>query len=90
MLFPCLSVSLRVCLSVSVSLPLCLSHTHCICRHHVKGGFSQSLLLAGPGVLIGAFIMGSFVYYVIPVDWNWNLCMVRGWLGSGVVRVRGG
>lgn len=47
-------------------------------RHHVKGGFPQSLLLAGPGVIIGAFVMGYFVYYVIPVDWNWNLCMVFG------------
>lgn len=46
--------------------------------HHVKGGFSQSLLLAGPGVIMGAFIMGMFVYFVIPVDWSWNLCMVFG------------
>jgi len=46
--------------------------------NHVKGGFSQSLLLAGPGVLMGAYIMGSFMYYVIPLDWNWNLCMVFG------------
>lgn len=46
--------------------------------HHVKGGFLQSLLLAGPGVLMGAYIMGAFVYYCLPFGWNWNLSMVFG------------
>lgn len=45
--------------------------------HHVKGGFSQALLLAGPGVVIGAFIMGSFVF-MLPLNWSWNLSMVFG------------
>lgn len=63
---------------VSYLLVLCNLQCSCVYRHHVKGGFAQSLLLAGPGVIIGAFIMASFVYYVIPVDWSWNLCMVFG------------
>eukprot|EP00602_Paraphysomonas_sp_CaronLab_P003317 CAMPEP_0185020046 /NCGR_PEP_ID=MMETSP1103-20130426/2634_1 /TAXON_ID=36769 /ORGANISM="Paraphysomonas bandaiensis, Strain Caron Lab Isolate" /LENGTH=750 /DNA_ID=CAMNT_0027550689 /DNA_START=247 /DNA_END=2499 /DNA_ORIENTATION=- len=45
--------------------------------HHVKGGLPQALLLAGPGVIIGAFIMGTFVF-VLPLDWSWNLSMVFG------------
>jgi NhaP-type Na+/H+ or K+/H+ antiporter len=47
--------------------------------HHVKGGIAQALLLAGPGVVIGAFMMGSFVFLCLPdLGWSWNLCMVFG------------
>lgn len=47
--------------------------------HHVRGGISQALLLAGPGVIIGAFLMGSFVFLCLPsLGWSWNLCMVFG------------
>ena len=49
------------------------------CRHFVKAVFPQALLMAGPGVLIGAYLMGSFIYYCIPsMHWNWNLCMLFG------------
>ena len=45
----------------------------------MKAVFPQALLMAGPGVLVGAFLMGSFVYYCMPmIDWGWNLCMVFG------------
>lgn len=48
-------------------------------RHHVKVGLPQALLLAGPGVIIGAFLMGSFVFLCLPsLGWSWNLCMVFG------------
>lgn len=46
--------------------------------HHVKGVFVQSLLLAGPGVGIGAILMASFAKYALPYNWGWNLCMVFG------------
>lgn len=47
--------------------------------HHVKNGFAQAVLLAGPGVIIGAFLMGSFVFFCLPmIGWSWNLCMVFG------------
>jgi NhaP-type Na+/H+ or K+/H+ antiporter len=49
----------------------------CLIRHHIKGAFPQALLLAGPGVLLGAFTMGSFVYG-LELDWSWNLCMLFG------------
>ena len=46
--------------------------------HHVKASVVQSLLLAGPGVLIGAFFTGIFMYFAMPLDWSWYLCMVFG------------
>lgn len=46
--------------------------------HHVKGVFFQSLLLAGPGVAIGAILMASFAKFALPYNWSWNLCMVFG------------
>ena len=46
--------------------------------HHVKGVFSQSLLLAGPGVGLGAILMASFAKFALPYNWSWNLCMVFG------------
>jgi NhaP-type Na+/H+ or K+/H+ antiporter len=45
--------------------------------HHVKGGFFQALLLAGPGVLIGAGIMGSCAKLLIP-SWSWEFSMLFG------------
>lgn len=45
--------------------------------HHVKGGFFQSLLLAGPGVLIGAGVMGGFAKLLIP-SWSWEFAMLFG------------
>lgn len=44
--------------------------------HHVKGAFFPSCLLAGPGVLVGAFLLGTFAKYALPYDWNWNLAML--------------
>lgn len=46
--------------------------------HHVKGGFPQALMLAGPGVGIGAILMASFVKYALPYSWGWNLAMIFG------------
>ena len=46
--------------------------------YHVRGGFAQAVILAGPGVLIGAALMGVIVKYMLPYDWNWNLAMTFG------------
>lgn len=37
-------------------------------------------MLAGPGVLMGAYIMGVVVNYLLPASygWSWNLCMTFG------------
>jgi NhaP-type Na+/H+ or K+/H+ antiporter len=68
------------------SLPLHSSQSFLsilLTRHHLKGGFPQGLLLAGPGVVLGAFLMGFFVYYCIPsLGWSWNFSMVFGAVSS--------
>ena len=46
--------------------------------YQVKGGFAQSLTLAGPGVIVGAFVMGFIVKFIMPFGWSWNLSMVFG------------
>ena len=50
--------------------------------YQVKGGFPQSLLLAGPGVVIGAFLMGTIIYYVMDLGWTWNEAMIFGAITS--------
>lgn len=46
--------------------------------YYFKGGLMQSFLLAGPGVLIGAALMGMFTKVLLPYNWAWNLCMLFG------------
>jgi NhaP-type Na+/H+ or K+/H+ antiporter len=50
-----------------------ISHT----RYQIQGGFAQALLLAGPGVVMGAFMMGGLAHLIFP-SWPWNLAMVFG------------
>lgn len=44
----------------------------------VKSCFWQILLLAGPGVLIGTAMLGTFSHYVLPYGWDWPICLVIG------------
>jgi len=44
----------------------------------VKTCFWQILLLAGPGVLMGTVMLGTFSHYVLPYGWDWPLCLVIG------------
>eukprot|EP01039_Chlorochromonas_danica_P001214 gene1214-1324_t len=46
--------------------------------YHVKGGLIQSIILAGPGVLIGAALMGVFAKFILPYNWAWNFAMMFG------------
>jgi NhaP-type Na+/H+ or K+/H+ antiporter len=46
--------------------------------YQAKGGFIPAVLLAGPGVVIGAFVMGTICYYCMPFGWNWNVAMLFG------------
>ncbi len=46
--------------------------------YHAKRGLLQSIILAGPGVILGAAFMGIATKYILPYDWNWNLAMVFG------------
>ena len=45
--------------------------------YHIKGGLAQSLILAGPGVVVGAVVMGCFTKLILP-SWPWNLAMIFG------------
>mmetsp|Transcript_33607 Transcript_33607/g.81286 ORF Transcript_33607/g.81286 Transcript_33607/m.81286 type:complete len:1009 (-) Transcript_33607:31-3057(-) len=46
--------------------------------HLFARSFAQTCLLAGPGVLMGAFSMGAFGYYVLPYKWSFEVAMAFG------------
>lgn len=58
--------------------PLIFGEAMSLNWYHLKGGFLQSVVLAGPGVLIGAALMGAIAKIVLPYNWGWNLAMVFG------------
>lgn len=58
--------------------PLIFGEAMSLNWYHVKGGIFQSIVLAGPGVLIGAALMGVFTKYLLPYNWSWTLSMVFG------------
>lgn len=58
--------------------PLIFGEAMSLNWYHLKGGFIQSVILAGPGVLIGAALMGVLTKVILPYDWSWNLAMVFG------------
>ena len=58
--------------------PLIFGEAMSLNFYHVKGGFVQALILAGPGVLIGAALMGVVAKYMLPYNWNWNLALTFG------------
>merc|ERR1719269_534410 len=47
-------------------------------KHMVKSCLGQILLLAGPGVLVGAGAVGAIAHYCLPYGWDWPLCLVVG------------
>ncbi|CAN0482500.1 unnamed protein product, partial [Laminaria digitata] len=36
------------------------------------------LFLAVPGVILGAGLTAAFMKFILPYDWDWNLCLVFG------------
>ena len=46
--------------------------------YHVKGAVIPAAVLAGPGVLFGTFLMAAAVKYLLPYNWDWNLCFIFG------------
>ena len=46
--------------------------------HMFQQTFSQCLLLACPGVLMGTFLTGMCALKFLPYDWDWNLAMAFG------------
>ncbi|XVE74580.1 hypothetical protein DITRI_Ditri12bG0028700 [Diplodiscus trichospermus] len=50
--------------------------------HQIKRCMAQMLLLAGPGVLISAFCLGSSLKLTFPYEWNWTTSLLLGGLLS--------
>lgn len=68
--------------------PLIFGEAMTLNWHHLKGGFWQSLILAGPGVLIGAALMGAIAKAMFPA-WSWYLAMTFGSILSATDPVAG-
>lgn len=58
--------------------PLIFGEAMSLNFYHVRGGFIQAVILAGPGVLIGAALVGVIAKYMLPYGWNWNLALTFG------------
>ncbi|XVE85547.1 hypothetical protein DITRI_Ditri17bG0099000 [Diplodiscus trichospermus] len=50
--------------------------------HQIKRCMAQMLLLAGPGVLISTFCLGSVLKLTFPYEWNWTTSLLLGGLLS--------
>lgn len=46
--------------------------------HHIRGAFTSAALLAGPGALFGAMLLGVLAKYTLPYGWGWSLCFTFG------------
>eukprot|EP00600_Ochromonadales_sp_CCMP1393_P001641 CAMPEP_0174982048 /NCGR_PEP_ID=MMETSP0004_2-20121128/16250_1 /TAXON_ID=420556 /ORGANISM="Ochromonas sp., Strain CCMP1393" /LENGTH=1017 /DNA_ID=CAMNT_0016233903 /DNA_START=17 /DNA_END=3070 /DNA_ORIENTATION=- len=58
--------------------PLIFGEAMSLNFYHVEGGLMQAVILAGPGVLMGAVIMGTIAKFMLPYDWSWTLAMTFG------------
>ncbi|XP_022146361.1 sodium/hydrogen exchanger 8-like isoform X2 [Momordica charantia] len=50
--------------------------------HQIKRCMAQMILLAGPGVLISTFLLGSAFKLTFPYNWNWKTSLLLGGLLS--------
>lgn len=50
--------------------------------HQIKKCMAQMVLLAGPGVVISTFFLGTAVKLTFPYDWNWKTSLLLGGLLS--------
>nr|XP_043608421.1 sodium/hydrogen exchanger 8-like [Erigeron canadensis] len=48
--------------------------------HQIKKCMAQMVLLAGPGVLISTFFLGSVLKLMFPYNWSWNTSLLLGGL----------
>merc|ERR1719162_791825 len=58
--------------------PLLCGDAMTIDTHVAKRTCGQCLLLAGPGVLIGAFSTAAFLYYCLPYGWDFFTSLTVG------------
>ncbi|KAL6001022.1 Son of sevenless 1 [Asimina triloba] len=70
-------------LLLSVFLPALLFESSFAMEvHQIKRCMVQMLLLAGPGVLISTFCLGSALKLAFPYNWNWKTSLLLGGLLS--------
>ncbi|XP_050231832.1 sodium/hydrogen exchanger 8-like [Mercurialis annua] len=50
--------------------------------HQIKKCIAQMLILAGPGVLISTFFLGSVLKLIFPYNWDWKTSLLLGGLLS--------
>ncbi|XP_050117869.1 sodium/hydrogen exchanger 8-like isoform X2 [Malus sylvestris] len=50
--------------------------------HQIKRCMVQMMILAGPGVLISTFVLGSALKLTFPYDWSWKTSLLLGGLLS--------
>ncbi|KAF9623417.1 hypothetical protein IFM89_003001 [Coptis chinensis] len=50
--------------------------------HQIKRCMAQMFLLAGPGVIISTFFLGSAIKLAFPYDWSWKTSLLLGGLLS--------
>lgn len=63
--------------------PLVFGEAMSLNWYYAMGGYTQALLLAGPGVIIGSYAFGSLIYLFLNIvdsrsGWNWYLSMIMG------------
>ncbi|XP_052205114.1 sodium/hydrogen exchanger 7-like [Diospyros lotus] len=50
--------------------------------HQIKRCIAQMIILAGPGVLVSTFCLGSAIKLTFPYDWSWKTSLLIGGLLS--------
>nr|QOS02253.1 SOS1 [Karelinia caspia] len=50
--------------------------------HQIKKCLAQMVVLAGPGVLISTFLLGSVLKLIFPYNWDWKTSLLLGGLLS--------
>ena len=58
--------------------PLIFGEAMSLNYYNAKGALSQALVMAGPGVVIGATLLGAIAKYMLHYNWSWNLAMIFG------------
>ncbi|KAJ0726654.1 putative cyclic nucleotide-binding domain, cation/H+ exchanger, cation/H+ exchanger, CPA1 family [Helianthus annuus] len=60
--------------------PLLFESSFSMDVHHIKKCMAQMVLLAGPGVLISTFFLGSALKLFFPYNWSWKTSLLLGGL----------
>lgn len=62
--------------------PLLFESSFAMDIHQFKKCFVQMVLLAGPGVLISTFSLGTAIHFFFPYGWDWKISFLLGGLLS--------